>query len=144
MSTEGVAEVDTVRDNEGVDLDYLAGLDLPGGMLKDMDLDEETVGFWTISREPILVKEVIPGYPQEARQAGLEGVVFVKFAVGSNGRVKKALVLKGPELFRGPALKAVYQFEFIPAIQNQRPVAVWMTLPIRFQLLDHYDPRLLR
>ena len=122
-----------------VDIDFLANLDVSVSMPRGMELDEETVGFWTVSREPVLIKEVIPEYPPQARRTGLEGVVFVKFAVGSNGRVKKAEVLKGPAVFHEPALKAVYLFEFIPAMQNRDPVAVWMTLPIRFQLVDAPD-----
>jgi len=39
-------------------------------------------------------------------------------------------------MFQQAALDAVYQFTFIPAMQNDRRVAVWMTLPIRFQLVD--------
>jgi protein TonB len=141
---EGLAVKDAAADTDRVDIDFLASQDLSVGMPRDMELDEETVGFWTVSREPVLIKEVLPDYPAEARAAGLEGAVFVKFAVGSNGRVKKALVLKGPEIFREPALRAVYQFEFIPAMQNEKPVAVWMTLPIRFQLLDRYEPKIRR
>ena len=137
-ASEGLAVRDTTTAKE-IDLDFLASMDLSPGLPRGMELDEETVGFWTVSREPVLIKEVIPEYPQQARQTGLEGTVFVKFAVGSNGHVKQALVLKGAKVFHPSALRAVYQFQFIPAMQNDTPVAVWMTLPIRFQLLDRHE-----
>ena len=100
-------------------------------------LNEEAVDFWAVSKEPVLVREILPIYPRDAHDLGLEGVVFVKFAVGTDGRVKEASILKGPRIFHASALNAVYQFVFRPALQNDKPVAVWMTRPIRFRIVDN-------
>ncbi len=135
MSVEGTARKDTVAKPE-IDLDFLANLNVSDSDVRDIDWEEETVDFWAVSKEPKLIKDVVPVYPEMARLAGMEGVVFVKFAVGSDGQVKTASVLRGPNMFQQAALDAVYQFSFIPAMQNDRRVAVWMTLPIRFQLVD--------
>lgn len=135
--TDGVAVVDTVEDEES-NIDFLANLqidDTLGGMGRT--LNEEAVDFWAVSKEPVLVREILPIYPRDAHDLGLEGVVFVKFAVGTDGRVKEASILKGPRIFHASALDAVYQFVFRPALQNDRPVAVWMTRPIRFRIVDN-------
>ena len=134
---DGVAVVDTVED-EASEIDFLANLqidDTLGNM--DRKLDEEAVDFWAVSKEPVLVREILPIYPRDAHESGLEGVVFVKFAVGTDGRVREASVQKGPPIFHASALEAVYQFVFKPALQNDKPVAVWMTLPIRFRIVDN-------
>ncbi|MCE2441128.1 MAG: energy transducer TonB [Candidatus Latescibacteria bacterium] len=134
---DGVAVVDTVED-EASGIDFLANLqidDTLGGM--DRSLDEEAVEFWAVSKEPVLVREVLPVYPRDAHELGLEGVVFVKFAVGTDGRVKEASIQKGPGIFHASALEAVYRFAFRPALQNDKPVAVWMTRPIRFRIVDN-------
>jgi protein TonB len=96
--------------------------------------EEETVPFWRVERPPKPVKRVMPEYPEVAQDAGIEGVVFVRFTVGTDGRVKDAQVLRGPEIFRESALNAVFRFVFKPALQNDKPVAVRMTMPIRFRL----------
>tara|TARA_B100001123_G_scaffold451136_1_gene627276 strand:- start:4318 stop:4893 length:576 start_codon:yes stop_codon:yes gene_type:complete len=135
VAIEGTSRKDTLVKLE-IDLDFLANLDISESEVRDIDWDEEAVEFWAVSKEPIIIKDVVPNYPEMARLAGIEGVVFVKFAVGSDGQVKTASVLRGPNMFQQAALDAVYQFTFIPAMQNDRRVAVWMTLPIRFQLVD--------
>ena len=71
-----------------------------------------------------------------AKRAGLEGVVFVAFTVGADGSVREVRVVRGPEIFRHAAVEAVSQFAFEPAVQNDRSVAVKMTMPIRFRLSD--------
>ena len=139
---DGMAVVDTVEGEES-DIDFLANLHIDD-TLGDMDrtLDEDAVEFWAVSKEPVLVREVLPIYPKIAHESGLEGAVFVKFAVGTDGRVKEASILTGPRIFHASALEAVYQFIFKPALQNDKPVAVWMTLPIRFRLVDNpLEPR---
>ena len=97
---------------------------------------EEIVEFWAVEKTPVLIKGIAPEYPDMASKAELEGVVFVEFLVGKDGRVYNARVLKGPPIFQEAALEAVRQFVFKPAIQNDEAVTVRMTQPIRFRLTD--------
>jgi len=97
-------------------------------------VEEETLDFWKVEEKPQLVKQVIPEYPWKARRGRLEGSVFLKVLVGSDGRVKDASVIRGLEVFRQAALNAVYQFVFSPAQQNDKPVDVWMVIPMQFRL----------
>lgn len=96
--------------------------------------EEEIVEFFALEVVPEQIKYVPPTYPELARKAGLEGDVFVQFIVGRDGRVRQAAVLRGHEIFRQAALDAVLQWVYKPAVQNDKPVAVRMTVPVRFKL----------
>ncbi len=135
-------ESDDVPDDitiESTDLDFDdVNLNLPPppppGRFDEEAMGEEVVEFWAVEESPVLVKEVLPIYPDVASRAGLEGTVFVEFVVGRDGTVRDVIVLKGPVIFYQPAVTAVAQFRFKPAIQNDRAVAVRMARAIRFRL----------
>jgi len=77
-----------------------------------------------------------PPYPRLAEQAGLEGLVWVKALVGSDGTVKDAVVYKssGTPSLDDAATAAAPRCRFKPAIQNGRPVAMWVTYKVEFIL----------
>ena len=79
-----------------------------------------------------------PKYPRLARQAGLEGPVWIKALVVSNGSVRSAVVYKGSgtRALDVAALQAARKCQFKPAIQNGRPVAMWVTYKVDFELDD--------
>ena len=123
----------TIADTE---LDFDAPVvDIPPPLQKnDVEVEEEILEFWIVEQKPELIKFVNPVYPEMARRAGLQGQVIMAFIVTREGRVAEPRVLKGPEIFRAAALETVRQFLFEPAMQNDRGVAVRMTIPIRFSL----------
>jgi protein TonB len=96
--------------------------------------DEEVYEFYHVEIKPKLVKSVTPDYPEIARKASIEGTVFIKMMVGKSGKVESVEILKGPEIFHEAATNAAMQFEFTPAIQNDRPVKVWVGQGIVFRL----------
>ncbi len=98
--------------------------------------DEEIYEFYHVEIKPKLVKAVKPEYPEIARKATIEGTVFIKMLVGKSGKVEKVEILKGPEIFHEATVNAAVQFEFTPAIQNDRPVKVWVAQGIVFRLKD--------
>lgn len=134
-------ESDDVPDDvtiESTDLDFDdAMVDLPPppppGSGAD-DMEEEVLEFFMVEEKPTIIKNVNPVYPEIARKAGLSGRVFVRFKVGRDGRVHEVQILKGEEIFRQAAIDAVSQFVFKPAMQNDKPVAVWMSQAIKFDL----------
>ena len=129
---EDVPDDVTIADTE---LDFDAPVvDIPPLQKNDVEVEEEILEFSIVEQKPELIKFVNPVYPEMARRAGLQGQVFVAFIVTREGRVTEPRVLKGPEIFRAAALEAVRQFQFKPALQNDRGVAVRMTIPIRFSL----------
>ena len=85
---------------------------------------------------PVIIKRVEPLYPELARKAGVQGKVWVKVLIDKEGKVKKAVIMQGLEIFHEAATNAVLQWVFKPAIQQDRPIAVWMAIPISFKLLE--------
>lgn len=77
-----------------------------------------------------------PAYPETARRAGVEGITVLKFEVLATGRVGAVVVERSadfPDLDRA-AVDAVKTWRFEPARRGSQPVAVWVTLPVRFEL----------
>ena len=87
-----------------------------------------------VDQEPVALTKVLPIYPEIAKQAGLEGRVFVKGLIDENGNVVKAVVISGDEIFRQAAVDALLRTKFKPAINGNRPVKVWITYPFKFTL----------
>jgi len=86
-----------------------------------------------------MISEATPEYPRLAKQAGLEAVVWVKALVDKNGDVKKAMVYKSSGSKAGfdeMAVAAAYNCKFKPAVQNGRPVAVWVAYSVEFSLTE--------
>ena len=128
---------DATIETTDLDLD-LEGL-LPPPPLEatqDLELEEEdeVVPLWMAETQPKATKQVMPQYPEIARKANIEGKVFVRVRLGKDGKVKKVLGVTGPEVFHEAATDVVWQWVFSPAMQNDRPVSVEVTLPISFQL----------
>jgi protein TonB len=83
---------------------------------------------------PVLLSAEQPEYPDLAREAGITGTVRVNVLVGKDGRVKKAIAMDGPELFRDSAIEAAKRARFKPALQGRNPVEVWVLIPFNFEL----------
>lgn len=83
---------------------------------------------------PEAVTKMKPEYPEMARSANVEGTVMVQALVGKDGKVKDAKVVKGIPLLDAAALAAVKQWVFKPALSNNKPVAVWVAVPVKFTL----------
>ncbi len=81
---------------------------------------------------PEPVKRVQPVMPSDAASRGLEGFVLVQALVGREGRVLRTQVTKSVPGLDDAAVAAVRQWEFEPARSNNRPVAVWVAVPVRF------------
>ena len=77
-----------------------------------------------------------PIYPEIAQEAGIEGVVVVQAFIDERGRVKETLILKGvPNTgLDEAAMEAIRRTKFHPAEQRERPVAVWISIPVNFRL----------
>jgi len=82
--------------------------------------------------EPVPVTTVEPKYPEFAREAGIQGKVVLHVLVGKDGRVKNVKVAKGVTGLNEAAMDAVKRWVFKPALSNNKPVAVWVEVPIDF------------
>ena len=83
---------------------------------------------------PEVITRVLPDYPDIARQSGMEGTVMVQALVGKDGKVKDVRVVKSVPVLDDAAIKAVRQWVFKPALSNNKPVAVWVAVPVKFAL----------
>ena len=98
--------------------------------------EEEILEVWKVEQKPRLIRRALPVYPQFALRAGLQGSVMLKVLLGRHGKAEQIQVLKGEEIFRASAKDAVSKFLFEPARQSDRPVKVWLVIPIHFKLQD--------
>ncbi|HVO93557.1 MAG TPA: energy transducer TonB [Terriglobales bacterium] len=80
--------------------------------------------------------QVKPRYPESARRAGVQGVTTLRVHVLENGRVSEVIIDQSAG-FRDldlAAADAVKKWLFEPARQGKNPVAVWVMLPVKFEL----------
>ena len=85
---------------------------------------------------PRPVTPIRPVYPDIAQEAGIEGQVLVQCFIDEKGKVKETIVVKGiPNTgLNESAVEALRKTRFRPAKQRERPVGVWITIPINFRL----------
>jgi protein TonB len=84
---------------------------------------------------PVLVRKVKPDYPALARAARLPGFVLLQAVVGEDGCVEDVKVLQASSpLFGDAAVEAVRQWKYRPALQSGRPVRVYFSVRVEFQL----------
>jgi len=83
---------------------------------------------------PMRVFAVEPAYPENARIAGIEGVIILGIVIGEDGSVIETAVLRSiPELDQA-AIDAVRQWQFEPTLLNGEPVEVEMEVTVNFTL----------
>ncbi len=122
---------------EETDLDNFAGWGAPPPIL-----DKQSHVRFILYEEPpepiggydALLKNLI--YPDMAREAGVEGTIIVQAFIDITGRVTQTEILKGiPQTgMNEAAVDAVRKTRFRPAKQRDVEVAVWVAIPITFQL----------
>ena len=105
---------------------------------KDIRIEEEEPSpdaFIPVEKSPVAVTQVSPEYPDLARRAGVEGVVWVKALIDKEGRVRKAMIQKSDsEIFNEAAIAAAMKWVFTPAKMSNGTVSVWISIPFRFRL----------
>jgi protein TonB len=78
-------------------------------------------------------------YPQDALENNIQGRVFVKFAVWSDGSVRKIEVTKSifPSLDQ-EAMRVISTLpQWTPGKQNGTAVPVWFSMPVTFQIKNN-------
>jgi TonB family protein len=92
-------------------------------------------GFIEVDKVPALKFQLKPAYPDIARLAGIEGTVYLKLLIDEKGNVAKAKVEQGvKDMLDNAALEAAKKAKFSPAMLNNKPVKVWVLLPVSFKL----------
>jgi protein TonB len=75
-------------------------------------------------------------YPEIARKAGIEGQVIIYAKINTHGVVINTKVVKplGNSGCNEAAISAIKQVKWKPAMQRDKPVTVWVSVPVKFKL----------
>jgi len=90
--------------------------------------------FVAYEEAPDLLRMDAPVYPPLAREAGIEGTVLLRVLVSKEGKVLNVIVLSGNPMLAESARTAAFTAHFRPAMQQHKPVPVWVQLPVVFSL----------
>ena len=96
--------------------------------------DQMVIDGLGLKRDAVLafIKDKKPTYPEFAREAQIQGKVTLHVLVGKDGRVKNVKVIKGVTGLNEAAVDAIKKWVFKPALSNNKPVAVWVEVPMDF------------
>jgi TonB family protein len=84
---------------------------------------------------PILQSWAPPAYPPEALSEKVEGTVKVRFTVDAEGHVTTARALESPDpRLSEAALAAVEAWGFTPGLEDGKPTAYCLDVPVAFSL----------
>lgn len=125
----------------GLGTEDLAGL--PTGIVggEGIQIEEEVLpgvgDFVPVEEQPLAVEKPFPEYPELARLAKIEGTVLVRALVGKDGKVRDVVLSKSVnQNLDHAAMDAARRWVFKPAMQNKKPVAVWVAIPFKFTLYN--------
>ncbi len=87
-----------------------------------------------VKPEPIFLPDL--EYPELAKKAGIQGRVLVKMEIDIDGTVMDAQIIQssGNQNLDEAALKCARRCRFKPAMQHQKPVRVWVSMPFDYRL----------
>jgi len=80
--------------------------------------------------------QVMPEYPELARQAGVQGTVVLDTVVSVEGAVTQVKFVSGPEALSQAAMDAVRWWRYEPYSVNGQPVTVETTVAVDFRLAN--------
>ncbi len=90
-----------------------------------------------VAPQPLPDFSPFPEYPAIARSAGIKGFVIVQAFVDKTGLVKKFSIIESKPHnlgFEEAVSKVIPDWRFTPAIQNGKPIGVWVKIPFNFEL----------
>lgn len=107
---------------------------LLGGTLSPVAVDEP-VPLHLVQELPVTIGGDKPAYPEYAALLGKIATVWIRARIDATGKVTEAEVYKSTDHtsgFNESALDAAYTRTYRPAIQNGRPVSVWIVYRVEF------------
>ena len=84
--------------------------------------------------EKMVIQRVLPNYPDQARQAGLQGAVLLQAWIRKDGTVGDIKIIKGPLLLGQAAYQAVKQWRYKPYLLNGQLVEAQTYVTVNFRL----------
>lgn len=84
--------------------------------------------------ESVLLHQVNPAYPSQARLQRMQGAVVLDATIGPDGKVKNIQTISGPALLVAAAKDAVHQWRYTPSKLNGTPIEVQKRITVDFKL----------
>ncbi|MCZ7602989.1 MAG: energy transducer TonB [Melioribacteraceae bacterium] len=136
----GDLELILTVDETGTIKEEIPSLKSLGNVLSKLKFTDDDIYFVVVEEQPepigglMAIQEKIV-YPKKAKEAGIQGRVFVKAFINEEGIVDKVELLKGfdPEC-DSVAMNAIKQTKFTSPKQRGEPVKVQVAIPIVFKL----------
>jgi TonB family protein len=94
---------------------------------------------WRVPTEEMgrrIIHQVMPEYPELARQAGVQGTVVLDTVVSVEGTVTQVKFVSGPKALSQAAMDAVRWWRFEPFFVNGQPAIVETTVAVDFRLAN--------
>ncbi len=85
----------------------------------------------------LLVKKVAPQYPEDARQARIQGTVVLHALIDKYGDVVDLSLVSGHPMLAPAAIKAVKKWKYRPYLLNGQPMTVETQIVVNFQLTGY-------
>ncbi|HEX7319884.1 MAG TPA: TonB family protein [bacterium] len=104
--------------------------------LEDSSLLNDTAKVILIDEPPKCIRQPMPNYPEMARKCGIEGKAMVKALIDIDGSVIETVIAEtsGNESLDEAALAAMKKAKYKPAMRKNKPVQIWIGVPINFIL----------
>lgn len=135
------SEDEELPQDETIDLTFIDFAEIPPPPPPPAPTDEQVIFVpFDIPPQPVggyaaILKNLV--YPEIGRQAGVDGKVILHVKIGESGKVLNVKVAQSLlEPFDEAAIAAVKSVPWIPAKQRDRPVTVWMSVPVTFRLKE--------
>jgi len=87
-------------------------------------------------KPPKLIKQVDPVYPEEARKAGVEGIVILEAKADEQGNVVDSRILRSVPALDKAAIDAVKLRKYEPLVIDGKPRKAIFTVTVRFALKE--------
>jgi TonB family protein len=82
----------------------------------------------------LLIRQIAPVYPHEARQDRIPGTVILHAVISKEGRITDLRLISGPKELAPAAIGAVQQWRYRPYQLMANPVEVDTEIQVNFQL----------
>jgi len=121
------------------DLDEFGDGDAPVELREPVNTIPDDQGFVAYSKQPspVNLEEIQKQieYPQQAKDAEIQGTVTFRIYFDENGRYVKHKLMNSPHPFlTKEAVKHLAKVRVSPALMGDKAVGSWVTIPIRFRL----------
>jgi TonB family protein len=137
------AEADTISDAIGASEGEAFGEGTVIIVVENIEVEDTGKNPWDsvslvvgYDEPPVIIKTVRPKYPEEAREAKIEGDVTLLVYIDENGDVRNAIVQfsRGSAALEEAAKKAAMKCKFKPAKRQGVPVGVWYSIVMQFRI----------